>query len=273
MRSTRIDWRGTLRASVLVVAVVQMATGCASVAPTSNQGRKPTPASSVAFKNTRPGAPKGDSPRALTVAQPVLASFAEATRLSRRQAFRENSADSMTPTVGGTVTHGPSRVDEWEALLLRAGIAERDVRPVAGGPLSPPQAARLLKVLLGKPVTLGQFPSRLAVGHLLHKALKEGEMSRAALLRQAERISGVAVLRPDGCLAWVRSGKAQQLVAPVEWREGRTASSWSAATTDARVSIGCWMASCGKRIGTRWRRSTMTQTTSGSRWTELKRRP
>ncbi|AKQ70007.1 putative hemagglutinin-related protein [Myxococcus hansupus] len=78
----------------------------------------------------------------------------------------------------------------------------------------------MLKVLLSKPVTLAQFPARLAVGHLLRRALEEGELSRAELLRQVERFSGVAVLRPDGCLAWVRSGKTQQRVAPVEWRDG-----------------------------------------------------
>ncbi|WP_275902273.1 Tox-REase-5 domain-containing protein [Myxococcus vastator] len=77
-----------------------------------------------------------------------------------------------------------------------------------------------MEALLGKPVTLAQFPSRLAVGHLLRKALEVGELSRAELLRQVERFSSVAVLRPDGCLAWVRSGKTQQRVAPVEWRDG-----------------------------------------------------
>ncbi|WP_269467657.1 Tox-REase-5 domain-containing protein [Myxococcus xanthus] len=77
-----------------------------------------------------------------------------------------------------------------------------------------------MKALLGKPVTLAQFPSRLAVGHLLRKVLEEGELSRAELLRQVERFSSVAVLRPDGCLAWARSGKTQQRVAPVEWRDG-----------------------------------------------------
>ncbi|NOK03523.1 hypothetical protein HNV27_18250 [Myxococcus xanthus] len=77
-----------------------------------------------------------------------------------------------------------------------------------------------MEALLGKPATLAQFPSRLAVGHLLRKALEEGELSRAELLSQIERFSSVAVLRPDGCLAWVRSGKTQQRVAPVEWQDG-----------------------------------------------------
>ncbi|WP_324289913.1 hypothetical protein [Pyxidicoccus sp. MSG2] len=34
------------------------------------------------------------------------------------------------------------------------------------------------------------------------------------------RFTEVAVLRPDGCLAWVRSGKTQQRVGDVEWKYG-----------------------------------------------------
>ncbi|MFY1826211.1 Tox-REase-5 domain-containing protein [Myxococcus fulvus] len=79
---------------------------------------------------------------------------------------------------------------------------------------------RLLKGLAEKPATLGQFPARLAVSHLLRKAMERGGLSRTELLRQSERFAGVAVLRPDGCLAWVRSGETQQRVASVAWRDG-----------------------------------------------------
>ncbi|WNZ59117.1 Tox-REase-5 domain-containing protein [Myxococcus sp. MxC21-1] len=75
-------------------------------------------------------------------------------------------------------------------------------------------------MLLGKDVTLGQFPARVAVGFILREVLDTGEVSRAELVRRVERFSGVAVLRPDGYLAWVRTGKTQQRVAPVEWRDG-----------------------------------------------------
>ncbi|MCE9668461.1 hypothetical protein LY474_11625 [Myxococcus stipitatus] len=74
--------------------------------------------------------------------------------------------------------------------------------------------------LLRKPVTLGQFPARLAVGHVLRKVMERGELSRAELVNLAERLGRLAVLRPDGCMAWVRNGRTQQRVAPVEWKDG-----------------------------------------------------
>ncbi|WP_233277944.1 Tox-REase-5 domain-containing protein [Myxococcus stipitatus] len=75
-------------------------------------------------------------------------------------------------------------------------------------------------MLLGKDVTLGQFPARVAVGFMLREVLVTGEVSRAELARRVERFSGVAVLRPDGCLAWVLSGRTQQRVGEVEWKDG-----------------------------------------------------
>ncbi|WP_342374528.1 hypothetical protein NVS55_24625 [Myxococcus stipitatus] len=75
-------------------------------------------------------------------------------------------------------------------------------------------------MLLVKDVTLGQFPARVAVGFMLREVLATGETSRAELARRAARFKHVAVLRPDGYLAWVPSGRTQQRVAPVEWRDG-----------------------------------------------------
>lgn len=126
----------------------------------------------------------------------------------------------MAPAVGGSLPRGPARADAWDALLLRAGIEERDARPIAGGSLTPTQAARLLDALLGKPVTLGQFPARLAVGFMLREVLATGEVSRAELERRVERFKHLAVLRPDGRLAWVRTGRTQQRVGDVEWKDG-----------------------------------------------------
>ncbi|WP_407735583.1 Tox-REase-5 domain-containing protein [Hyalangium sp.] len=60
----------------------------------------------------------------------------------------------------------------------------------------------------------------MAVGYLLRGVLERGEVSRHELLRRVERFKRVAVLRPDGYLAWTRSGRTQQKVAPVEWRDG-----------------------------------------------------
>ncbi|MFY2564085.1 Tox-REase-5 domain-containing protein [Corallococcus terminator] len=74
--------------------------------------------------------------------------------------------------------------------------------------------------MLGKDVTLGQFPARVAVGFMLREVLDAGEVSRAELVRRAGRFTQLAVLRPDGCLAWVRSGQTQQRVGSVEWKDG-----------------------------------------------------
>ncbi|WP_246137023.1 Tox-REase-5 domain-containing protein [Myxococcus llanfairpwllgwyngyllgogerychwyrndrobwllllantysiliogogogochensis] len=91
---------------------------------------------------------------------------------------------------------------------------------MAGDSLTATQAARLLEVLLGKDVTLGQFPARVAVGFMLREVLDAGEVSRAELVRRVGRFTHLAVLRPDGCLAWVRSGQTQQRVGAVEWKDG-----------------------------------------------------
>ncbi|WP_343073544.1 Tox-REase-5 domain-containing protein [Pyxidicoccus fallax] len=121
--------------------------------------------------------------------------------------------------MAGAVARGTAREDAWEKLLTDAGLEERDERPMSGT-LSPTQAARLLGALLRKPVTLGTFPPRMAVGQLLREVLEEGEVSRDELLRRVERFARVAVLRPDGYLAWARNGRTQQKAAPVEWRDG-----------------------------------------------------
>jgi hypothetical protein len=58
----------------------------------------------------------------------------------------------------------------------------------------------------------------MAVGHLLREVLEKGEVSRDELLRRVERFARGG-LRPDGYLAWTRTGRTQQKVAPVEWRD------------------------------------------------------
>ncbi|MCP3100255.1 restriction endonuclease fold toxin 5 domain-containing protein [Myxococcus sp. K15C18031901] len=131
--------------------------------------------------------------------------------LHRRHLFREQGFQGVERRAPG---------DAFDALLRAAGLDERDAQPLEGGALTPTQAARLMKVLLAKPVTLGQFPSRLAVGHVLRSVMGRGETSRAELVHQVERFTGVAVLRPDGCIAWARDGRTQQRAGPVEWRDG-----------------------------------------------------
>ncbi|WP_306799602.1 Tox-REase-5 domain-containing protein [Corallococcus sp. AS-1-6] len=88
--------------------------------------------------------------------------------------------------------------------------------------MTPTQAARLLGQLIQKPVTLGNFPPRMAASFLLREVMEGGEVARQELLRRVDRFSQerVAVLRPDGYLAWALTGNTQQKVAPVEWKDG-----------------------------------------------------
>jgi len=127
------------------------------------------------------------------------------------------SAEERTRRAGEL---GLLEVDAFEALLALAGLEDRDPLPPRDAPLTPEDAARLLGLLGQRPVTLGTFPPRMTAGHLLREVLEGGAASREELLRRVERFTGVAVLRPDGYLAWTRSGRTQQWVAPVQWRDG-----------------------------------------------------
>jgi hypothetical protein len=117
------------------------------------------------------------------------------------------------------VASGAVRADAFEELLALAGLDDFNDLPPRGAPLTPQEATRVLAVLLHKPVTLGSFPPRMAVGHLLREVLEGGEVSREELLRRVERFNTVAVLRPDGYLAWTRNGRTQQKVGPVQWKD------------------------------------------------------
>nr|WP_128800003.1 hypothetical protein [Corallococcus coralloides] len=119
-----------------------------------------------------------------------------------------------------TVTHGPVEADAFERLLALAGLAPGDALPLRASALTPTQAARLLSVLLKKPVTLGNFPSRMGASLLLREVLEGGSVSREELLRRMTRLERLAVLRPDGYLAWVINGRTQQRVGPLEWKDG-----------------------------------------------------
>jgi hypothetical protein len=121
----------------------------------------------------------------------------------------------------GVASSGEVQPDAWDRLLTNAGMLARDERPLEGA-LTPTQAARLLGVLLRKPVTASTFPPRMAAGFILREVMEGGEVSRQDLLRRVERFSRerIAVLRPDGYLAWALTGRTQQKVAPVEWKDG-----------------------------------------------------
>ncbi|RKH55124.1 Tox-REase-5 domain-containing protein [Corallococcus llansteffanensis] len=113
-------------------------------------------------------------------------------------------------------------VEPFEHLLLRAGLDSLDELPVRRNPFTPEDAVEVLGRLMEKPVTLGTFPPRMAAGFLLREVLEGGDVSREELERRVQRFAReqVAVLRPDGYLAWALDGSTQQKVAPVEWKDG-----------------------------------------------------
>lgn len=173
-----------MNTKVVLLSVVLLSTGCASLPP-----------------------PPGGALRSDSLSSPDARSHRR-----RDPRLRASSARSVDSTVVGA--------DAWERLLTVAGLEERDERPLSGQSLTPTQAARLLARLPDKAVTLGQFPARVAVGFMLREVMASGEASRAELVRRTERFIQVAVLRPDGCLAWVRGGQTQQRVGQVEWKDG-----------------------------------------------------
>ncbi|RKH53716.1 hypothetical protein D7Y23_02875 [Corallococcus sp. AB050B] len=135
---------------------------------------------------------------------------------------------SPAPFPGDAVSAGAGgalnlvEADAFEQLVLRAGLEDLDELPVRRNPFTPEDAAEVLDRLMEKPVTPGTYPPRMAVGFLLREVLEGGEVSREELLYRMERFvrEQVAVLRPDGCLAWALDGRTQQRVAPVQWKDG-----------------------------------------------------
>ena len=216
-------WGWTMRANTLLLGVALLATGCASLTPAPGRGRSLSYTPRVAEAPALVPSPSEDHPRTSAALPPSGAAPEVPERLSRRRRSREvatgASSGSVPEAVGGIVARGTAQEDAWEKWLTDAGLEERDERPLEGA-LSPTQAARLLGALLRKPVTLGTFAPRMAVGYLLREVVEEGEVPREELLRRVERFARVVVLRPDGYLAWTRTGRTQQKAAPVEWRDG-----------------------------------------------------
>ncbi|WP_241759102.1 Tox-REase-5 domain-containing protein [Pyxidicoccus parkwayensis] len=167
----------------------------------------------------------GPSDRKLTARPPDTAGGEEVSVRHRRGQFVRmpgSAAISGSPAeiARQAVEMGLLEVDAFDRLLVFAGLDDTSVLPPRSRPFTPDDAARVLGLLLNKPLTLGNFPRRMAAGHLLREVLQDGEVPREELLRRVARFDGVAVLRPDGCIAWVLSGKTQQRIAPVEWKDG-----------------------------------------------------
>ncbi|NOK33208.1 hypothetical protein HMI49_08385 [Corallococcus exercitus] len=123
------------------------------------------------------------------------------------------------PGRGGTWALRP---DAFEEVLAHAGLEDVDELPLRRNPFTPEDAVGVLERLTEKPVTRGTFPPRMAAGFLLREVLEGGEVSREELERRVGRFAReqVAVLRPDGYLAWALDGRTQQKVSAVQWRDG-----------------------------------------------------
>jgi hypothetical protein len=204
---------------VALVAAAWLATGCATLAPRYGERGTLEPAPHV----SRAAVLQRSSEGALQEAPSVEASreAVGAERLRRRPVRMPVGTAVDVGNLGTLAAQtGLLEVDAFEKLLAYAGLEPTRELPLRVNRLTADEAARLLALLLQKPVTLGNFPSRMAASSLLREVLEGGGTSREELLRRVERFSGVAVLRPDGYLAWVRSGRTQQKVAPVQWRDG-----------------------------------------------------
>ncbi|WP_367616335.1 Tox-REase-5 domain-containing protein [Corallococcus exercitus] len=196
-------------------------TGCASVPP--GPGRTLSYTSRTATESPGGRASNDEAQRA-SAPELSVTRHEQAQPLYRRKAMRE-VVTGVRPVravaVASATSPGDMQLDGWERLLTSAGLEARDERPV-GNVLTPTQAARLLGVLLGKAVTLSTFPPRMAAGFILREVMEGGEVTREELSRRVGRFSReqIAVLRPDGYLAWALTGRTQQKVALVEWEDG-----------------------------------------------------
>jgi len=113
-------------------------------------------------------------------------------------------------------------LDAFEGLLVHAGLDAMDQLPPRDRSLDREGATRLMALLLDKPLTLRSYPPRMGTCFLLREVLQTGPASREELNRRVGRFRQVAVLRPDGYLAWVLSGNTQQRAGPgqVELKDG-----------------------------------------------------
>ena len=123
--------------------------------------------------------------------------------------------------VAQAVLAGSDSEDAFETVLGLAGLKDTGLLPPPEEPLTPEDAAALYEALLATPGSLAQFGPRRVASYLLTEAMEgEEELPRAVLLQRVARFRTLAVLRPDGYLAWALTGNTQQRVAPVEWKNG-----------------------------------------------------
>ncbi|MFL5350151.1 MAG: Tox-REase-5 domain-containing protein [Hyalangium sp.] len=145
----------------------------------------------------------------------------EKAQLQPTSALAAVAGGGPTGMVTRAVLGGVRALDAFDAVLVLAGLDNPEALPLPEAPLTPEDAAALYDELLDKPVPLAQFGPRLVASYLLREAMEaEEELPREVLLQRVQRFQGLAVLRPDGYLAWALTGQTQQHVAEVEWKDG-----------------------------------------------------
>ncbi|RYZ42723.1 MAG: hypothetical protein EOO71_06690 [Myxococcaceae bacterium] len=203
-----------MRVDVVVVLVALLFAGCAGVETSSGHNAARTLRQRSAYASEERSGTRQDA----------LSEDEESEEEHRPQRLPPGTVIITRPgeQLRYAVELGLLKVDTFEKLLVRAGLEDLDELPLRRNPFTPDDAAEVLGRLMAKPVTLGTFPPRMAAGFLLREVLEQGEISREEMARRVKRFAReqVAVLRPDGYLAWALNGSTQQKVAPIAWKDG-----------------------------------------------------
>ena len=210
MRGIQPSWRGAWLYLVLIAGLLGCAGGRARSLPVGLQGY-------ARYHSASPAPLRGDAASA-GAGGTVGAAPAPPVRLPPGTVLVGDAGERTRQAV----ELGLLEVDAFERLLIRAGLEDLAALPVRRNPFTPEDATEVLNRLMEKPVTLGTYPPRMAVGFLLREVLAGGAVSREELVQRMGRFARerVAVLRPDGYLAWALDGRTQQKVAPVQWQDG-----------------------------------------------------
>ncbi len=140
---------------------------------------------------------------------------AGAPRPERQRGTRPTAQGRRAP--GHLVASAGAPRDAFSRLYEAAtGLECRSDRP-----LSPDEARELHAGLLRSPTTLRAFGPRLVFAFLLREvAAGEAPVSRSELLERLRRFQRLAVLRPDGYLAWAIDGRTAQRAGRLQVRDG-----------------------------------------------------
>lgn len=116
----------------------------------------------------------------------------------------------------------PVELDAFDRVLGLAGLESADELPPKEGWFTPEDAAELYELLSSRPVTMWSFGPRMVASYLLLEVMEsEDNVPRGEMVRRVDRFHSVAVLRPDGYLAWAVDGRTQQKAPPLRLEDGK----------------------------------------------------